>query len=256
MKEVPVLLSGGHKVGVVIYGDESLRDPILYFHGFPGSSLEASLADNFARTRGISLIGIERPGYNGSTAIKGMTLQGWATLVGSILDTLGIAKAGIIALSGGCPHAMACSRYIPERLTKVVVVSGISEAVDSNLLNGMIGPNRTLILLGQKVPWLGETMVSLMAFWWWLRPHDMIRWFRLFLKNGDIDILSRKSVAGLLEDNLRRAFKHGISGVRDDFKRIVSPWGFSLAWGLGRLDSWCVPPPFGPRSEPQSRLMH
>ena len=228
MKEVPVLLSGGQRVGVVIYGDETLREPILYFHGFPGSSLEASLADKFSSARGISLIGVERPGYNGSTPIKGMSLEEWARLVGTALDQLGIAKAGIIALSGGCPHAMACARYIPNRLTKVVIVSGISEALDANLLNGMIGPNRSLILLGQKIPWLGQSMVSLMAFWWWLRPHDMIRWFRLFLKNGDIDILSRKSVAGLLEDNLRRAFKHGIKGVRDDFKRIISPWGFSL----------------------------
>jgi len=55
-------LPGGRKLGYAEGGDPN-GVPVFYFHGFPGSRLEATLLP----PSGIRLIGVDRPGYGLST---------------------------------------------------------------------------------------------------------------------------------------------------------------------------------------------
>src|SRR3546814_7781630 len=56
-------LPGARKLGYAEGGDRE-GAPVFYFHGFPGSRLEATLLP----ASGIRLIGVDRPGYGLSTA--------------------------------------------------------------------------------------------------------------------------------------------------------------------------------------------
>ena len=55
-------LPDGRLLGFAEYGYPSGK-PLLFFHGFPTSRLEASSGDDAARRRKLRLISIDRPGY-------------------------------------------------------------------------------------------------------------------------------------------------------------------------------------------------
>ena len=58
MKEDKTLrLEDGRLLGYAVYGDPE-GQPVFYFHGFPGSRLEAQLADGVAARLGVRLIAL------------------------------------------------------------------------------------------------------------------------------------------------------------------------------------------------------
>ena len=56
-----ITLSDGRKLGYAEYGDTD-GSPIFYFHGFPGSRIEARLMNDPAAARNLRLIAVDRPG--------------------------------------------------------------------------------------------------------------------------------------------------------------------------------------------------
>jgi pimeloyl-ACP methyl ester carboxylesterase len=54
-------LRDGRLLGYARYGDPN-GTPVFYFHGFPGSRLEARLADAVASRNGVRVIALDRPG--------------------------------------------------------------------------------------------------------------------------------------------------------------------------------------------------
>jgi pimeloyl-ACP methyl ester carboxylesterase len=69
-------LENGRLVGYAVYGDPDGR-PVFYFHGFPGSRLEARLADQVAARLGIRLIALDRPGFGLSDFNPRRTILEW-----------------------------------------------------------------------------------------------------------------------------------------------------------------------------------
>lgn len=60
--------------------------PVFYFHGFPGSRLEAS----FLTIEGARLIGVDRPGYGLSSPMRGRKLADFPQDIAALADHLGI----------------------------------------------------------------------------------------------------------------------------------------------------------------------
>jgi pimeloyl-ACP methyl ester carboxylesterase len=57
-----IILTDGRRLGFAEFGDLQGR-PVFYFHGFPGSRLEAKLAEKISLDTHVRFIGIDRPGY-------------------------------------------------------------------------------------------------------------------------------------------------------------------------------------------------
>lgn len=69
-----VSLSDGRKLGYALYDDDK-GFPVLYFHGLPGSRLEAGKLAFSALKMQICLIGIDRPGMGLSSLKKKRTIS-------------------------------------------------------------------------------------------------------------------------------------------------------------------------------------
>lgn len=54
-------LGDGRRLGYAQYGRPD-GQPVFYFHGHPGSRLEARLADQAAAAAGVRVIAVDRPG--------------------------------------------------------------------------------------------------------------------------------------------------------------------------------------------------
>lgn len=116
-------ISPGRRLAWNEYGDPN-GFPVMYYHGWPSSRLQAQLAHHLAQQRGLRIIAMDRPGMGRSTFEPGRTLDSWPGLMERFADALGIGKFGQLGVSGGGPYVLACAAGIPERLTGSAVLGG------------------------------------------------------------------------------------------------------------------------------------
>ncbi|KAL2840425.1 Alpha/Beta hydrolase protein [Aspergillus pseudoustus] len=117
-------LDDGRILGFAEYGSPT-GFPLLYFHGFPSSRLEASDIDANARRRSLRLIAPERPGFGLSTFKPNQRITEWPNDVLSLADHLRIPRFAVLGGSGGSAYALACALALPhERLSAVGILAG------------------------------------------------------------------------------------------------------------------------------------
>ena len=110
-------LRDGRALGYAEYGDPG-GIPGFYFHGHPGSRLEAQLADQAAVETGIRIIALDRPGYGRSDFQPGRRILDWPSDAAEVADQLGIGAVPVLGASGGGPYALACGYVLPERFRR------------------------------------------------------------------------------------------------------------------------------------------
>ena len=127
------------------YGDP-LGKAVMYYHGWPSSRLQARLAHQLAKERGLRLIAMDRPGMGRSTHEAARRLETWPELMERFADSLGIGKFGQLGVSGGGPYVLACAARIPHRLAGSAVLGGaVPLAEISSGLRGLHPAYRALI---------------------------------------------------------------------------------------------------------------
>lgn len=97
--------------------------PVLVHRGTPQSRLLYDLWVEDAQSRGIRLIGYERPGYGGSTAHPGRTVDSAANDVAAIAKELDLNRLLVWGVSGGGPHALACAALLPGLVVAAAVLA-------------------------------------------------------------------------------------------------------------------------------------
>lgn len=112
-----VRLADGRVIAVEEYGDPA-GPPVLYFHGWPASRLEAGLIPDLP----VRLLSLDRPGYGRSTPHRGRTLLDWPRDVAAVADRLGLPRVHVVGLSGGGPYAAACALALPDRVLGAALV--------------------------------------------------------------------------------------------------------------------------------------
>ena len=122
--EQRVILKDGRTLGFAEYGDPK-GEPAIEFHGCPGSRLEAWNYDEAGKKLGARVIGVDRPGFGMSTYVKGYRIVDWPADVIEVANALGLKRFAVAGISSGSPYALACARFIPERLKRCAVVSGL-----------------------------------------------------------------------------------------------------------------------------------
>lgn len=120
-----VPLGGGRELCLEIAGDPDGK-PILVQPGEPMSRrlYGGWIAD--AEKKGIRLIGIDRPGYGGSTAQPGYTVASHALDVRVIAEALGYDRIGIWGISGGGPYALGRAALLPDVVVAAAAVASVA----------------------------------------------------------------------------------------------------------------------------------
>jgi pimeloyl-ACP methyl ester carboxylesterase len=144
-------LLDGRALGYAEYGVPD-GAPVLYFHGFPGSRLEAALTEGPATALGARVIALDRPGYGLSDPQLGREIGHWPEDVGQLADHLGLERFAVLGTSGGGPYAMACAARLAERLTHVGLICSLSPLDRPGALTGMPWHMQLGLILGQYRP--------------------------------------------------------------------------------------------------------
>jgi pimeloyl-ACP methyl ester carboxylesterase len=243
-------LASGRGLGYAVYGDPEGR-PVFYFHGFPGSRIEARLADGIAARRRVRLIALDRPGFGLSEFNPRRTILGWPDDVVELADALGIERFAVVGVSGGGPYAAACALRIPQRLSAVSIVCGLGPLGTPSGTDEMVWRNYLTFVVGRRLPWLARIFFSRMAQRVRRNPEGMLGRIIGALPDPDRLVFAKPEVRTALTDNIVEAFRAGSRGAACELLLLTRPWGFALKDITMLVNVWhgeedvSVPPSMG-----------
>lgn len=222
-----IRLRDGRALGYAEFGAAG-GQPVFYFHGFPGSRLEAQLAAAAASRLRVRLIALDRPGMGLSDFQPGRTLVDWPRDVLDLADALALRRFAVLGVSGGGPYALVCAARIPFRLTRVGIVAGLAP-LHSPAAGRLADPlGRFAFSLAPRVSWLGRPLYAGVV--WELRRHPERFLARVAARAAAVDraVLQRPEVRAVLLDSARAAVAGGSRGGGRELVIYGRPWGVRL----------------------------
>jgi len=203
--------------------------PIVYFHGAPGSRLEGGPDSMFSvalASTGIRAIAFDRPGYGASTPHPERQVIDVAGDVTALLDELGLDRVAVIGWSAGCPHALASASRGGDRITAVGIIAGLAPIRDVGL-DG-VSERPLLELAATDKPRLRREVTKLAAT---MRADPLAATMGLFdgaFTDDDLAFASDPVVTDLMVASLREAAQLDLAGYADDLIALRDDWGFAL----------------------------
>lgn len=99
---------------------------ILFFHGFPGSHVQAKSLEKHIQKLGLGLVAVDRPGYGQSTFTKPGDYRNHLKGVIELLSRLEIKKFSVLGVSGGSPLAHLMASTYSDQVKNLIIVCGMS----------------------------------------------------------------------------------------------------------------------------------
>lgn len=165
-----------------------------------------------------------------------------------LLDHLGIDEFTIVAHSGGAPHALACARFMPERVRGVAVCGGAGPWARPGSEAGMAPQLRLAVRLARSRP--GLAWLSFAGMSWFGRrwPARAVAGMRALAPRPDRAILGEALVGNTVRRAMATAPRTQARACGCDVAVIAADWGFRLedisvpvtVWH-GDADTW-IPP--------------
>jgi pimeloyl-ACP methyl ester carboxylesterase len=103
--------------------------PVLVVHGAPGGYDQAIAIADATGLDAVALIAPSRAGYLGTPLGTSLLPSQQADDMAALLDSLEIARVVVVAYSSGVPAAVIFAATYPERVSGLVVISGVTSRV-------------------------------------------------------------------------------------------------------------------------------
>lgn len=236
-REYRLRLADGRTLGCLALGDPA-GSPVLYFHGYPGSRLEARLAAGAARRLGLRVLAPDRPGFGDSTFLPGRTIGAWAADVAELADRLALGRFAVVGVSGGGPYALACAARIPERVRRVALVGALGPPGRKPRTRDMVPSNRLALALAARAPRLARLAVRLAARWVRRHPERWLAYMLAGVPPADRRVLADAGYRALFMDSTAQALRQGGRGPAWELTLLARPWDFSLKEVSGHVRIW------------------
>jgi pimeloyl-ACP methyl ester carboxylesterase len=224
-----VISPDGRALQVQEAGDPS-GQPVLFHHGTPMSRLIYSGWDRTAAEHGVRFLAYDRPGYGMSDRHAGRNVAACAEDVRAIAQHLDIDRLGVIGLSGGGPHALACAALLGDLVPRVVSLAAVAP-FDAEGLNwfadtGESNVEETELFLSDpaaaraKYEQDAEDMRTMTAAQLQQEYATIYSPLDLECMEGDF--------GAFLDASTKLGLALSIEGPWDDQTAFLSPWGFHL----------------------------
>ena len=251
--ESTVRMPDGRKIGVAEFGDPN-GVALLWLHGIPGGRHQIPPAvREFARERGVRVIGIDRPGIGRSTGHLYRRVRHFADDVAVVLDALGIERTGVVGMSGGGAYAQAVAHQLPDRVVGLALLCSVAPGVgDHKAPNGVVNDlarvfRVPMLVLRRPVGGMMWVLVKGMApFKDQLADTVISR-----MPGTDAEIMSEPSMRKMFINDFVGNSRRQSQAMMNDTVLLGRHWGFDIrdirvptAVWMGTED-WIVPPHHG-----------
>ncbi len=204
-----------------IYGQAG-GQPVYFFHGLPGSRLQAALLHDQASREGVALVAFDRPGFGHSDTWRAPTVDSVIGDVEQLADRLGHRRFATLGVSCGGPYALATARLMRKRVTAVGLLAGMGPMDMPWLRQEQLPLLKLIFGLGRLWPALVTPMLALDG--WLFRHHAerAVATLASLLAVPDQQLLAqRPDVRRAFAASLADAYRQGSIGARGEVARIV-----------------------------------
>ncbi len=223
------LLPEGRKLGYDEYGPPDGK-PVFYFHGSPSARVEFTLFgdDALLQSLGVRLIAVDRPGVGLSSFQPHRRLLDLPSDLLALADHLNFQSFAILAYSLGGPYGLACAYAIPERLTKVGIVSGSALFTEPDLMQDINDGTRRYLNLPREKPLASRLFLGIMRTTVRFMPRMLVANATSLLPEPDRAVVADPEIQKRFIAMVREAFRQGTAGAFHESLLAVTDWAFRL----------------------------
>jgi pimeloyl-ACP methyl ester carboxylesterase len=202
--------------------------PTFYFHGIPGSRIDIRVTAHAIADAGLRLIAPDRPGFGRSEPEAGKrSYAGWARDVEHLADALDLERFGIVAYSAGGPYAIGVAGALPDRVTRVAIVSGCAPSEMKSFRKGTGPTDRLLTRLSSRFPWLARGLVGRAVAAARKDPERFGRQMNRDFSAAPDQALLDEGLRAIAVELFLEATRSGPAGVVEDFAVWARPSGLA-----------------------------
>lgn len=148
-----ILLPGGGRLGYREFGDPE-GVPCVYTPSYMFSNALGVLYDEAAREGVVRWIAVDRAGLGASSPVSEPSLQHHAKSTTRLADHLGLTRLSVVGENAGDSHALATAHHLPDRVDKVLLISGNGPLRSTLLRAGLPISSRLLRIMAKHAPGL------------------------------------------------------------------------------------------------------
>ena len=226
--DLRVKLPDGTTVGYAEAGDPA-GPPVMYLHGSPSSRLEVGLPGirEAAEDLGLRVLAPDRPGMGLST-FRRYSIADYPRLVRSFADALGLGRFAVTGVSGGGEYACACAWVLPDRVTRVALVSSTCSFDLPGARATWNAEDRRLYRIADRAPWLVRLFFAKVARDLRRDPDALFSTVERSVGAADKEVLALPGFRDALIRDSGEAFRQGGRGPAHDLTLEARPWGVPL----------------------------
>jgi pimeloyl-ACP methyl ester carboxylesterase len=211
----------GRSVAYRVYGAPA-GQPVYFFHGFPGSRVQASLVHRQALALGIALVAFDRPGFGLSDPARAPSVDSIASDVFDLSEALGHRRFAVLGVSCGGPHALAAARLLPRRVAAVGLLAGIGPMDQAQLRDQQLPLLRAMFRLARLSPWLISPLLALDRMMFRSGAERAVKALAPMLTPPDRRLVEELApVREAFGASLAEAYRRGIGGAMQEAQRIA-----------------------------------
>lgn len=205
--------------------------PVLFHHGTPMSRLIYRGWDETARAQHVRFLAYDRPGYGRSNRLPGRDIAACAEDVRAIAAALDINALGVIGLSGGGPHAIACAALLEDLVPRVVSLAAVAPfdapGLDWFADTGASNVEETELFLSDRAAARVAFEADMAALMTMTPEESRLRYASIY---SELDLRCMEGDFGtFLDASTKLGLAEQIEGPWDDeYAFVAVPWGFDL----------------------------
>jgi pimeloyl-ACP methyl ester carboxylesterase len=183
-----------------------------------------------ASEKGLRLIGVDPPGYGGSTAQPGRRIANSADDARAIAKALGIARLAVWGVSGGGPAALACAATLPGLVFAACLFASLGPYGEPGLdfLGGLSEDGRDEVRLFFDDRVQARANFRADAARQFERMSTPAGWLEKWGDKAETDAAHGRELAEHLALCWRDGMRDGDQGWWDDWAAFLQPWGFGI----------------------------
>ena len=223
--DLRVKLPDGTAVGYAEAGDPA-GPLVIYLHGSPSSRLEVDLPGirEAAEDLGLRVLAPDRPGM-GLSSFRRYSIADYPRLVRSFADALGLGTFAVTGVSGGGKYACACAWALPDRVTRVALVSSTCSFDLPGARATWNAEDRRLYRSADRAPWLVRLFLAKVARDLRRDPDALLPTVVRTVGDADKEVLALPRFREALDRDMAEAFRQGGRGPAHDLTLEARPWG-------------------------------
>jgi ADP-ribose pyrophosphatase YjhB (NUDIX family)/predicted esterase len=224
-----VVVRSRRKLELNEYGDGA-GHPVFFFHGLIGSHHQASYVAEQARSSGLRLLAINRPGVGGSEFVTRASPLDAVDDVEDVAGHLELDDFSLIGISGGAPYALAALHRLGRRVRTVTVLSGMGPVQTPRGLRGMDYRRRLFLGAGSRYPQLARQAFQTAGDRFRASPERFLDRLIATWSPPDRALFQRRTVYDLFLKDLHAVFTEGVgpAGLAQEI-RLFRHYGFPLS---------------------------